>query len=500
MKYAFPGKLHGLLGKLLLAYLLITTLSAVTSGQIMSFYEYWLLRGDFKEEGVAAETAARARQMARFFDNSPVPNTEALKLWLALREQEAQNRRREIASDIFTLYERYDASDYLAVVDSSGVILASSRGENLNNAIPQSNENLSAVDSRLLKMALMANASDAPNIVGRDGDLRIVAAAPIYDAAGSLRGALLVRKNLPFDWGGAIVYLAATWIQDFFFLFFIFIYTGLFFSFFVGRSLIKRLERIGAAANAWSLGDFSARAIDNSADEIGQLTKRLNTMAIQLGDFFELRQNLAAVEERNRLARELHDSVKQQVFALSMQIGAANRVLEAAGNANGNSDKFAARLCEAEKLANQVQRELQDLINELRPASEAGEPLDLRLKALAADWSRQHSIMAETKLEKVAGLSPTSEHALFRIAQEALANIARHSGATKATIELAMIAPSKLQLSISDTGTGFEKSGQKKGLVLKTMSERAQSLPHGWFEINSRRGSGTRVAAGCDIE
>jgi NarL family two-component system sensor histidine kinase LiaS len=499
MKFPIPRKLRGLLGKLLLAYLLITAASAVTSGLIMGFYEYFLLRGEFSAERVSVETIEKAGQASRFFGaDSPSPNTDALKLWLVLSKQETENRRREIAPDIYTVYEKYDARDFSMVVDRSGAVVAASGEGDLNEKNFQTDKRLRPIDSTLIKTVL-AGASDSRAIAQPDGDLRIAAAAPITDKAGNLRGALLIDKKLPFGWGGAILFLTINWVTDFFFLFFIFIYTGTLFSFFVGRHLIKRLDRIGAAANAWSVGDFSARAIDKSTDEIGLLTQRLNSMAIQLGDFFELRQNLAAVEERNRLARELHDSVKQQVFSLSMQIGAANRVLSAESS-NGKSEGFASRLHEAEKLANQVQHELQDLINELRPASEEGESLNLRLKALAADWSRQHSIAAETRLEKVPPLSPTSEHAIFRIAQEALANVARHSGASKVTLEMEMIAPTKLQISVSDNGKGFENSSRQTGLGLKTMRERAESLPRGWFEINSISGGGTRVVAGCGAE
>ena len=270
------------------------------------------------------------------------------------------------------------------------------------------------------------------------------------------------------------------------------------FSFFVGRHLIKRLDRIGAAANAWSVGDFSARSVDDSGDEIGLLTKRLNEMAIQLGDFFALKQNLAAVEERNRLARELHDSVKQQVFALSMQIGAATRVLSAADSAN--SADLAARLREAEKLANEVQHELQILINELRPAQTEGKPFDVRLKLLAADWSRQNSVAVETRIADIPPLAPSHELALYRIAQESLANIARHAAATKVSLDLEIIKHSGLQFSVSDNGGGFENTPHSKGLGLKTMRERAEDLPHGWFEINSRLGIGTRVSVGCQLK
>ena len=93
-----------------------------------------------------------------------------------------------------------------------------------------------------------------------------------------------------------------------------------------------------------------------------------------------------AATERNKLARDLHDSVKQQVFALSMQIGAANLL---AGQAkNGNKNELAdLHLAEAEKLAQSVQRELVDLINELRPPDQKSESLAVRVESFTADWT-----------------------------------------------------------------------------------------------------------------
>ena len=501
------GLLHrlftGLLGKFLLSYLAIMIVSAIITEQIMNLYSYNLLRRDFNPESVATETNHKAGQAARFF-NFSAPNVEALNLWLEMQKSETQNNRREIAPDIFTLYDSEELKDFYAVIDRSGTVLAATGKTNLNKDIYQTGESLLAVEINLLKTAVSGEAI-AGNLIGRDGDLRISAVSPIRDQAGTLRGALLVRKSLPFEWNEASFYLFLNWVEEFYFLLVIFVYTGLVFSFFVARHLIKRLNRIGAAANAWSVGDFSARAVDESSDEIGLLTRKLNSMAIQLSDFFDLKQNLVAVEERNRLARELHDSVKQQVFALSMQIGAATRVLSSqvlsTESSNGRTDDdLSSRLHEAEKLANQVQHELQVLINELRPSSEAGEPLNLRLKTLAADWSRLNSIATETRLEKIPPLSPKSEHALFRIAQEALANAARHAQATKVMVELELISPSKLQLSISDNGSGFESLQQRKGLGLKTMRERAEGLSKGWFEVQSLAKSGTRITAGCSVE
>jgi NarL family two-component system sensor histidine kinase LiaS len=141
-------------------------------------------------------------------------------------------------------------------------------------------------------------------------------------------------------------------------------------------------------------------------------------------------QDLAVAEERNRLARELHDSVKQQVFATIMQLGAARVLLE--------RDPNAARvhLIEAEQLAQQSGAELSLLIHELRPLALGDKGLGAAIQAYAADWSRQSKIEANVRARGSGALVPAAEHALVRVTQEALANVARHSHATAVTLDL----------------------------------------------------------------
>jgi len=92
------------------------------------------------------------------------------------------------------------------------------------------------------------------------------------------------------------------------------------------RGLVNRLERLSNATLAWRGGELDVRVSDPSGDELGQLTGRLNHMAEELRALFEMRRDLAIVNERNRLARDLHDSVKQQAFAANAQLGAARAV------------------------------------------------------------------------------------------------------------------------------------------------------------------------------
>src|SRR5439155_12671858 len=98
-------------------------------------------------------------------------------------------------------------------------------------------------------------------------------------------------------------------------------------------------------------------------------------------------------EERNRLARDLHDSVKQQVFAVSMQIGATKVLLKR------DVDAAEVRLNEAEKLVRQAQQELTSLIRELRPVALEGKGLVAALRELATSWAQQTGIVANLRVE-----------------------------------------------------------------------------------------------------
>ena len=263
---------------------------------------------------------------------------------------------------------------------------------------------------------------------------------------------------------------------------------GTLFGFFTARGLSRRLSTVSTAADSWSRGDFSAFVYDKSGDELGQLARRLNRMAEQLQNLIQARQGLAALEERNRLARDLHDSVKQQVFATAMQVGAARALLD--------RDPQSARehLIEAEQLARQAQAELTGLIRELRPATLQDHGLVQALQEYTAGWSRQNDIPVDTSLQGERVLPLEVEQALFRVAQEALSNIARHSAAGRVHIHLSW-HPAEVVLTIADDGRGFDPAAvDNLGIGLRSMHERLADLG-GRLSVESAPGKGTRLIA-----
>lgn len=263
---------------------------------------------------------------------------------------------------------------------------------------------------------------------------------------------------------------------------------GTLFGFITARGLSRRLSMISSAADSWSQGDFSAFIRDNSQDELGELAGRLNRMAEQLQNLLHTRQELGTMEERNRLARDLHDSVKQQVFATVMQVGAARALLES------NPRAAEQHLIEAEQLARQSQAELTSLIRELRPAALQGKGLAQAVQTFATDWSRQRNIPVQVGLQGERSLPLEIEQALFRVVQEALANVARHSQATQVRLHIAW-NPGEVVLTVEDDGQGFDPQAQSgKGMGLNSMRERIAALG-GSLEIASRPGSGCKITA-----
>jgi signal transduction histidine kinase len=252
----------------------------------------------------------------------------------------------------------------------------------------------------------------------------------------------------------------------------------------ITRNVTRRLRRITQAAQAWSKGEFAVGVRDPTRDEIGQLGQDLNGMATQLHALLATREELAAIEERNRLARDLHDSIKQNVFATALLVGAARTHLP--------PDTLPAEtyLAEAEALAEQTRQELTALIRELRPARLEEKGLADVLRILAQDWSRRMGIAVVMHVQGERVIALDIEEALFRVAQEALANIAHHSGATQVAIHLTWDG-AQVRLTIADDGAGFDVArANGRGVGLASMRERV-AAHFGALHITSTAGTTT---------
>ncbi|MFZ5878168.1 MAG: HAMP domain-containing sensor histidine kinase [Chloroflexota bacterium] len=263
---------------------------------------------------------------------------------------------------------------------------------------------------------------------------------------------------------------------------------GAVFGWLASRGLRKRLGNLSASAKAWSKGDFSAAPRDGSADEIGELTRNLNNMAGQLQTLLHTRDELARVEERNRLARDLHDTVKQQTYAARMQLSAAKNLLE-------SDPKMAAEHLEAAlQLNRETQQELKLIIDELRPAALEGKGLAQAMAEYAARWQEHTGIQVATTVSGERSLPLDVEQALYRVLQESLSNIARHAEADSVVLSLGM-APERVTLVIADNGRGFEPNTvSSHSLGLAGMKQRLAEVG-GTLKVESTLAVGTTVTA-----
>jgi NarL family two-component system sensor histidine kinase LiaS len=255
--------------------------------------------------------------------------------------------------------------------------------------------------------------------------------------------------------------------------------------------LSKRFKRLFIAIDAWSVGDFSKFITDDTGDEISQFSQRLNSMAKQLQELLHRRQEMAVSEERNRLARDLHDSAKQQALAASLQLGTALTLFEQ------DSEAAKKHLLEADALVDSVRNELTNLVLELRPQTIDGQDFSELLKEYIFDWSQRSGIETNVNIEDDKDTPLETREALFRIIQEALANIARHSSASVVDVSLDY-EENTVKMMIKDNGRGFDVLQQHRGLGLDSMRERTQVLG-GSFTMESEPNQGTKILVALPI-
>ncbi len=230
-----------------------------------------------------------------------------------------------------------------------------------------------------------------------------------------------------------------------------------------------------------------------------QLEVRTRTLLRGVGDLVGLAlrtarlsaegREVAVLEERTRLAREIHDTLAQQLTAIVLQLEAAEVFLD--------RDDARARqvVVSARDQARAALAEARRSVWDLRPAPLDHTGLAAALRHEARRWQARSGIGARVRthaLPAPLALDPQTEVALFRIAQEALANVARHSHAGRVDIRLELRS-GVLRLAIRDDGDGFEAGARSPGRFgLVGMAERAR-LAGATLEIESSPGSGTRV-------
>ncbi|NJD65499.1 MAG: GAF domain-containing protein [Chloroflexi bacterium] len=210
-------------------------------------------------------------------------------------------------------------------------------------------------------------------------------------------------------------------------------------------------------------------------------------LAIENARLYQRASAAAALEERQRLARELHDSVSQALYGIALGARTARRRLGDDGPPN-----IVEPLDYVLSLAEAGLTEMRALIFELRPESIATEGLVAAIGRQVAATQARYGITVEAELCEEPDIAIEAKEAVYRIAQESLHNTVKHARATRVQLSLTC-GDAILRLRIVDNGQGFDPSGDFPGhLGLRSMRERAQGI-RGAFEIESSPGEGTTV-------
>jgi signal transduction histidine kinase len=285
----------------------------------------------------------------------------------------------------------------------------------------------------------------------------------------------------------------------------------------LSQLLTRRLRRMHDISQAWLRGNLALHINDTHIDDIRQFADQLDALAEQLEedeeDLVVLRERnarltdqvraLAVVEERNRLARELHDSVKQHLFSLAMTASAIRTHFEAFERAPESASPAAITALsdmvrEIETAAQNAQRETTRLIEDLRPGSLQEQGLAAALNDYTLLFGAQEHLLIYLE---VAGddkrLPPVVAEALYRVVQEALHNVARHAKATRVDVHL-RCSSERVALTIEDNGIGFDATQRGPGLGLANMQERMLNVG-GRLTLESQSGIGTTILAEAEL-
>ena len=233
-------------------------------------------------------------------------------------------------------------------------------------------------------------------------------------------------------------------------------------------------------------------AFDQSDVDILQALANQLAVAIENARLYESAGQLAALEERQKLARELHDSVSQALYGIALGTRTARAMLDRAEVDEAARPKLTEPLDYVLAQADAGMAEMRALIFELRPESLQSEGVVAALRKQTAALQARHQIPVTVEFGAEPELSLPQKEMLYRVAQEAMHNIVKHARATSAEVRL-VSDNGKVLLEVCDNGQGFDMTQEFPGhLGLKSMRERVEK-GGGVLTIASDVGGGTRI-------
>ena len=224
-----------------------------------------------------------------------------------------------------------------------------------------------------------------------------------------------------------------------------------------------------------------AGQVRSTAEVLGRTREELRALTASLFASQE--------DERRRVARELHDDVSQKLAALEIDIERLRQ------SAPVDADELSVRLEHLRERTSALSADVRNLSHQLHPSALDHFGLATALKTLVEEFGERHGMVASFRRSRVPDTVPgDTATALYRIAQEALRNVAKHAGPTHVKVALEG-TDEGLRLSVRDFGEGFDMDGNaSRGLGLVSMEERAR-LAGGTLLVESELGNGTSVTA-----
>ncbi len=291
--------------------------------------------------------------------------------------------------------------------------------------------------------------------------------------------------HLPEKWYYYLIGLIAMWLTA---------------GYVAGQRVQRRIDNVHLKMTQVAKGNFGTRLKPIEDESFNRVHEEFNEMMStverkmrilqQLGEREvierEREAELAVLEERRRMARDLHDSVSQQLFAIHMSASSLPKVLEI------NPKQAGIVMEQLIQMSQLAQKQMRALITQLRPMELEGRSLSEALDTWFPDYCRHNGLKGIQDIELAGKLTEAKERQLFLIIQEALANIVKHAEASIVSLSL-QEESHHVALHISDDGRGFDMSVHKQGSYgLTIMAERAEKLG-GQAEIISKPGAGTTI-------
>ena len=382
---------------------------------------------------------------------------------------------------------------FALLIAPDGSVLASSNPREYPLHVPAA----TFLSSRYSLVAHALRGEEEKLILGTTTGRSGLASVPVFSQRRQIIGAVYVQLPPEVSTSSFLTNFAEGFLLPVLIILFITIPIGVVLSFISTNELIRRMQHLIDVTTQVASGHYEQRLQVASENEVGMLEmfeRQVNFLLELLMESVEQRHMLteqnARLAERARIFRDLHDGVKQQAFALTMQVSTARTLMDT------QPEAVRTHLQNSEALAYQVQQELTTLIQSSRSSVLSEKGLATALQEYVTTWSRQQQIPVQQHVDTCT-LAPLLEEALLRITQEALSNIARHGYASAVTLDLSC-KQDPVTLVIEDNGCGFDPDNpaMKNGVGLQSMHERIEAL-HGTLRIESRDGEGTRIVVSC---